>query len=68
MPPPARPMPDRPAPLVLVATPATGQPFGSHAAVAAEGQRLLAAELSHRLGGIGMAVAPLPFEAPPGEC
>jgi hypothetical protein len=60
-------MPDRPAPLVLVATPATGQPFGSHAAVAAEGQRLLAAELSHRLGGIGMAVAPLPFEAPPGD-
>ena len=58
-------MPERPAPLVLVATPATDQPFGSHAAVAAEGQRLLAAELSHRLGRLGAAVAPLPFEAPP---
>ena len=59
-------MPERPAPLVLVATPATDQPFGSHTAVAAEGQRLLAAELSHRLGRLGAAVAPLPFEAPPG--
>ena len=58
-------MPERPAPLVLVATPATDQPFGSHAAVAAEGQRLLAAELSHRLGMLGAAVAPLPFEGPP---
>jgi hypothetical protein len=57
-------MPERPAPLVLVATPNTGQPFGSHAAVAAEGQRLLAAELSYRLGRLGAAVAPLPFEAP----
>ncbi len=57
-------MPERPAPLVLVATPDTGQPFGSHAAVAAEGQRLLAAELSHRLGRLGAAVAELPFEAP----
>jgi hypothetical protein len=63
--PPARRMPERPAPLVLVATPATGQPFGSHAAVAAEGQRLLAAELSQRLGRLGAAVAPLPFELPP---
>ena len=58
-------MPERPAPLVLVATPATDQPFGSHAAVAAEGQRLLAAELSHRLGMLGAAVAPLPFDGPP---
>jgi hypothetical protein len=58
-------MPERSAPLVLVATPASGQPFGSHVAVAAEGQRLLAAELSHRLGRLGAAVAPLPFEAPP---
>ena len=58
-------MPERPAPLVLVATPGTGQPFGTHAAVAAEGQRLLAAELSHRLGRLGAAVAPLPFAAPP---
>ena len=58
-------MPERPAPLVLVATPATDQPFGSHAAVAAEGQRLLAAELSHRLGMLGAAVAPLAFDGPP---
>lgn len=53
-------MPERPAPLVLVTTPAEGQPFGSHAAIAAEGQRLLAADLSHRLGRLGAAVAPLP--------
>ena len=65
-PPSARRMPERPAPLVLVATPATDRPFGTHAAVAAEGQQLLAAELSHRLGRLGAAVGPLPFEAPPG--
>ncbi len=65
MPAPALWMPERPAPLVLVATPGSGQPFGTHAAVAAEGQRLLAAELSRRLGRLGAAVAPLPFEAPP---
>ena len=53
-------MPERPAPLVLVTTPPTGQLFGSHAAVAAEGQRLLAAELSNRLGRLGSAVVPLP--------
>jgi hypothetical protein len=53
-------MPERPAPLVLVTTPPEGQPFGSHAAVAADGQRLLAAELSRRLGGLGAAVRPLP--------
>ena len=53
-------MPERPAPLVFVTTPAEGQPFGSHAAIAAEGQRLLAADLSHRLGRLGAAVAPLP--------
>jgi hypothetical protein len=58
-------MPERPAPLVLVAMPDTGQPFGTHAVVAAEGQRLLAAELSHRLGRLGAAVAQLPFEARP---
>lgn len=52
-------MPERPAPLVLVATPRKGQPFGSHAAVAADGQRLLASELSRRLGAMGAAVAPL---------
>ncbi len=53
-------MAERPAPLVLVATPPGGQPFGTHAAVAAEGQRLLAAELSRRLGALGAAVVPLP--------
>lgn len=55
-------MPERPAPLVLVTTPAEGQPAGSHAAVAAEGRRLLAAELSKRLERLGAAVATLPFE------
>jgi hypothetical protein len=54
-------MPERPAPLVLVTTPDAGQPFGSHVAVAAEGRRLLAGELSRRLGALGAAVAPLPF-------
>ena len=53
-------MPERPAPLVLVTTPRDDQAFGSHAAVAATGQRLLAAELSARLGRLGAAVAPLP--------
>ena len=53
-------MPERPAPLVLVTTSPTGQPFGSHAAVAADGQRLLAAELSNRLGRLGSAVVALP--------
>jgi len=53
-------MPERPAPLVLVTTPPQGQPFGSHAAIAADGQRHLAADLSHRLGRLGSAVAPLP--------
>lgn len=57
-------MPERPAPLVLVTTPPTGQPFGSHAAVAADGQRLLAAELSRRLGRLGAAVRPLAATAP----
>ena len=54
-------MPERPAPLVLVTTPAEGQPFGSHAAIAGDGQRLLAADLFRRLGRLGAAVAPLPF-------
>ncbi len=56
-------MPERPAPLVLVTAPPEGQPFGSHAAVAADGQRLLAADLSRRLGRLGAAVAPLPAAA-----
>lgn len=55
---------ERPAPLVLVTTPSDGQPFGSHASVAAEGQRLLAADLSRRLGRLGAAVVPLPSTAP----
>jgi len=59
-------MPERAAPLILVSTPRDGQPFGSHAAVAAEGQRLLAVELSHRLGRLGAAVAPLPAATPDG--
>lgn len=52
----------RPAPLVLVSTPPEGQPFGTHGAVAADGQRRLAAELSQRLGRLGAAVRPLPAE------
>lgn len=58
----------RPAPLFLVATPAAlGQPPppGSYAATAAQGQALLAAELSTRLARLGAAVAPLPAVAPP---
>jgi hypothetical protein len=51
---------ERPAPLVLVTTPPEGQPFGSHAAIAADARRLLAADLSRRLGRLGAAVAPLP--------
>ena len=53
-------MRERPAPLVLVTTPPDGAPFGSHAAIAADGRRLLATELSHRLGRLGAAVRPLP--------
>jgi hypothetical protein len=59
-------MPERPAPLVLVTLPEEGQPFGTHAAVAAEGQRLLATDLSRRLGRQGAAVAPLPAASPDG--
>ena len=57
---PVTPMPERPAPLVLVTTPPEDRPFGTHAAVAADGRRLLASELSRRLGGLGAAVRPLP--------
>ena len=57
-------MPERPAPLVLVTTPRQGQAFGSHSAIAAAGQALLAAELSRRLGSLGAAVAPLPWGEP----
>jgi hypothetical protein len=62
-------MAERPAPLVLVVDPAGGPdgdrgvadapPSGPYAAVAAEGQRLLAAELSERLTAHRAAVAPL---------
>jgi hypothetical protein len=58
-------MPERPAPVVLVTLPPEGQPFGSHAAVAADGQRLLASDLSRRLGRLGAAVVALP--ASPGD-
>ena len=60
-------MAERPAPLVLVTTPPTEpeEPeFGTHVAIAAHGQRLLAAELSQRLGRVGAAVASLPRAAP----
>lgn len=53
---------ERPAPVVLVTTPADGQAFGSHAAVAADAKRLLAADLSRRLGRLGAAVAALPAD------
>ncbi|MGH2444982.1 MAG: hypothetical protein ACRDGD_02955, partial [Candidatus Limnocylindria bacterium] len=58
---------DRPAPLVLVALPATGQAFGTHAAIAADGQRLLATELTHRLGRLGAAADALPFAVLAGD-
>jgi len=53
-------MAERPAPLVLVTVPPDGQPFGSHSAIGADGQRLLSTDLSRRLGRAGAAVAPLP--------
>ncbi len=60
-------MADRPAPLVLVPTGAAVEPaFGTYAAVLETGRRLLATELSLRLGGLGAAVAPLQPE-PPGS-
>lgn len=52
-------MAERPAPLVLVVVPPSAAGFGSYAAVAETTQRLLAAELSQRLGRLGAAVAPL---------
>ncbi len=52
-------MAERPAPLILVVVPPTEAPFGSYAAVSEATQRLLAAELSQRLGRLGAAVAPL---------
>lgn len=58
-------MDERPAPLVLVTLPPDGQRFGTHAAIAADGQRLLATDLSRRLGRLGAAVAPLPASTEP---
>jgi hypothetical protein len=56
---------ERPAPLVLVVDPdADATAFGSYAAIAATGQRLLATELSRRLGARGAAVARLPSAEP----
>jgi hypothetical protein len=52
-------MPERPAPLILVATGQAETTFGSYAAVAATGRQLLATELSRRLGRQGAAVVPL---------
>lgn len=60
-------MAERPAPLVLVTTPRADHPFGSHAAVAAQGQRLLAADLSRRLGALGAATVPLASPALAGD-
>jgi hypothetical protein len=51
----------RPAPLVLVVDPgAEDAGLGEYAALAASGQRLLATELSRRLGAQGASVARLP--------
>lgn len=61
-------MRERPAPLVLVVDPseaAADAAFGSYAAVAATGQRLLAGELSERCARLGAAVAPLLPRRPP---
>jgi hypothetical protein len=58
---------ERPAPLVLVVDPAAEAESavpGSYVAAAAAGRRLLAAELSHRLGHLGAAVTPLRAEPP----
>lgn len=63
-------MTERPAPLILVVDPsraAAEAPFGSYAAVAATGQRLLAGELSERLAAQGAAVLPLLPASPPDE-
>jgi hypothetical protein len=59
---------ERPAPLVLVVDPsrtAAEAAFGSYAAVAATGQRLLAGELSERLAAQGAAVQPILPVPPP---
>ncbi len=53
-------MRERPAPLILVTTPLAPGEFGTHAAISADARRLLASELSRRLGRAGAAVAPLP--------
>jgi hypothetical protein len=59
-------VPERPAPLILLA-PVTGgeDAVGSYAAVAEQGRRLLLGELSQRLGRAGAAVMPLPDAVEP---
>lgn len=53
--------PQRPAPLVLVPSPADPrEPFGSYGAVAETARQLLAAEMTGRLARAGAAVQPLP--------
>jgi len=64
-------MKERPAPLVLVVDLEAGaleeRTFGSYAAVVRVGRQLLAAELSRRLGALGVAVGPLiPQSSTPG--
>lgn len=57
-------MPEGRTLLIWVTTPREEAGHGSHAAVAAAGKRLLAAELSQRLGRLGGAVVPLPYLEP----
>ncbi len=57
-------MAERLAPLILVVVPPSGAAFGSYGAILETAQRLLAAELSTRLGRAGAAVVPL---APNGD-
>jgi hypothetical protein len=61
---------DRPAPLVLVVDPgpaAARAVPGSYRATALTGQRLLAAELTQRLGRLGAALLPLPVSEAPDD-
>lgn len=55
-------MPERPAPLILLAPPGRSAEatFGSYTVVAEQGRGLLVGELSRRLGRAGAAVIPLP--------
>jgi len=65
-------MAERPAPLILVVDPGVRPerdlPFGTYAAVTEAGRRRLAAELSRRLGALGVGVERLrPAPPSPGE-